>query len=824
MMHGDTFFFEHLIVQPQIRMAESAQTRRQQLRGQAKRKAMLTSITSEGSTWDRVPKAIYEDIMKHNMNWGENNNRSYSSDPNGKGKQEYRNVVNLVAFVLSDDANWQGKQNLSKTDVNRIVLDKLAEYGLERKYFTSNAWRPFMSKVARIIDSVEVNFAQKKVAAGQNFLSYLEARDLAEMYAQSRSGSEETEVSIAAQAVDPKKQSRLAELFGRFGDKGKSTGAAVDKGDVVPHRMSLGTPLNLPTPLPLSRSRSPSPPVTPIPIDPRVAGEKEKQSKEALLEFHKKKANEQLDHMSAHWRTLRTMVFAKGVLNSRRHQMTNYNLWKKSYQELRDVRDQAESNGFSLGDLLTPEQIDWFRDMIHEERHKVLENEKARTWAPAFGKLRKSARLRQQVKLDPPKQYNNPDAIRVDLTTRYYMVLQPPNDIVFMDAKQKGPHIMKTIAKDKYLVLESRDLPDTFEEFRADNRGFLTSLFNNMTSIANKSKLERLMYDCLRFMKQGNVAEVQDIVAYGIEVDQHKPEDLVLDKQIRARTERAKQECRDASGVTREFLLRYLANVKEVRKITPTWQHFMQDDPGRRTPPPLGDEEEKVMPAPVRLFSPVAPSVVPSDAAVINVPLPRRNLGRVLFGQLRQLGIPQAQQDEWMMERLSRYSVSMSSDTKYAPVSYNTFPYRDSKVAYDDKNTGEQFQGFVRSAYRRDPLAKMVGKRSSIGNHVSILATPQRYHILVYKDVPPRALKNLCVQIKKHLRSLSPMANVELFREVGHEYKLVLSADRLRQIGLARLARVLIEYVGKKKKGHHVHFVLLQTIPGGSLHSYRGIM
>ena len=80
------------------------------------------------------------------------------------------------------------------------------------------------------------------------------------------------------------------------------------------------------------------------------------------------------------------------------------------------------------------------------------------------------------------------------------------------------------------------------------------------------------------------------------------------------------------------------------------------------------------------------------------------------------------------------------------------------------------------------------------------------------------------MQIKKHLRSLSPLANVELFREVGHEYKLVLSADRLRQIGLARLARVIIEYVGKKKKGHYVHFVLLQTIPGGSLHSYRGIM
>ena len=96
--------------------------------------------------------------------------------------------------------------------------------------------------------------------------------------------------------------------------------------------------------------------------------------------------------------------------------------------------------------------------------------------------------------------------------------------------------------------------------------------------------------------------------------------------------------------------------------------------------------------------------------------------------------------------------------------------------------------------------------------------------MIVYKDVPPRALKKLCMEIKKHVKSLHYNAHVELFREVGHEYKLVLSADRLRQIGLGRLARVLIEYVGKRRKGHYVHFVLLQTIPGGSLHSYRGIM
>ena len=96
--------------------------------------------------------------------------------------------------------------------------------------------------------------------------------------------------------------------------------------------------------------------------------------------------------------------------------------------------------------------------------------------------------------------------------------------------------------------------------------------------------------------------------------------------------------------------------------------------------------------------------------------------------------------------------------------------------------------------------------------------------MVVYKDVPPQALKKLCQEIKKHVASLSPLAHVELFREVGHEYKLILSAARLRQIGLAALGRILIRYVAKKKKGHYVHFILLQTIPGGSLNNYRGIL
>ena len=30
-------------------------------------------------------------------------------------------------------------------------------------------------------------------------------------------------------------------------------------------------------------------------------------------------------------------------------------------------------------------------------------------------------------------------------------------------------------------------------------------------------------------------------------------------------------------------------------------------------------------------------------------------------------------------------------------------------------------------------------------------------------------------------------------------------------------------FLQKKKRGHYVHYVLLQTVPGGSLHNYMGI-
>ena len=199
------------------------------------------------------------------------------------------------------------------------------------------------------------------------------------------------------------------------------------------------------------------------------------------------------------------------------------------------------------------------------------------------------------------------------------------------------------------------------------------------------------------------------------------------------------------------------------------------------------------------------------------------NVGSRAFEQAQIQGIPQAQMDEFIMEQIGQHRVKMFSAKSMKSMPLNTFPYKSGEYAIDDKNTGEEWQGFVRNAYASDPLSKMHGKRSHIGQHVSILATPERYNIILYKNVPPRALKKLCTQIKKHIASLPKIAHVELFREVGHEYKLVLSADRIRQIGLARLARVLVSFLQKKKRGHYVHYVLLQTIPGGSLHNYMGI-
>ena len=207
----------------------------------------------------------------------------------------------------------------------------------------------------------------------------------------------------------------------------------------------------------------------------------------------------------------------------------------------------------------------------------------------------------------------------------------------------------------------------------------------------------------------------------------------------------------------------------------------------------------------------------------MNTFIPQDMFGRRLFARFHATNVPGYLMEDFIEGRLSEHRVQMFNKT-YENVPLNTFPYKEGEYAIDDKGWGDQFEGFIRAAHNADPLSKMRGKKSQIGNYISLLATPERYHIVVYKDVPPRALKTLCSEIKKHVKSLSPLAHVELFREVGSQYKLVLSADRVRQIGLAALARIIISFVSKKKKGHYVHFILLQTIPGGSLHSYGGFL
>ena len=128
----------------------------------------------------------------------------------------------------------------------------------------------------------------------------------------------------------------------------------------------------------------------------------------------------------------------------------------------------------------------------------------------------------------------------------------------------------------------------------------------------------------------------------------------------------------------------------------------------------------------------------------------------------------------------------------------------------------------MRAAGIADPLAKLHGKKSRIGDYVSINATSQRYHMIVYKGVPPRALKILCQQIKKHIKGLPITAHIELFQEVASQYKLLMSAERIKKSTVKQLARFIINHVASRRKGHYIHFVLLQTVPGGSLMNYQG--
>jgi hypothetical protein len=178
--------------------------------------------------------------------------------------------------------------------------------------------------------------------------------------------------------------------------------------------------------------------------------------------------------------------------------------------------------------------------------------------------------------------------------------------------------------------------------------------------------------------------------------------------------------------------------------------------------------------------------------------------------------------DMLMQRAIRQHTVKMVSAKRWANQPANKFPYKTGEYAIDDKETGKEFEGFVRAAVAADPLARLHGRKSRIGDFVSINATAQRYHMIVYKGVPPRALKILCQQIKKHIYGLPRTAHIELFQEVGSQYKILMSAERIKQISVKLLARFIIKHVASKRRGHYVHFVLLQTVPGGSLMKYQG--
>ena len=171
----------------------------------------------------------------------------------------------------------------------------------------------------------------------------------------------------------------------------------------------------------------------------------------------------------------------------------------------------------------------------------------------------------------------------------------------------------------------------------------------------------------------------------------------------------------------------------------------------------------------------------------------------------------------------NRHIVRLLSQKKYSMLPENKFPYKDSKFVLDDKEHAEQFRGFVRAAALADPLSRLNGIKKKIGEHISINSTPDRYHIIVYKNVPAKALRILCQEIQKHIRSLPRSAHIEMFREVASQYKIVMSAQRLMRVGVKELGRAILELLKRKRQGHYVHIVLLQTVPGGHLMRYEGL-
>ena len=808
-----------------------------------------------------------------------------SKTPN---KEETENLMNLTSYVLADADLWKDKRDLKKADVLKIVLGALDEFGLSKKYFTGNGWRSLTDKVSKVIAAVEQNFSAANRKASVNYIRYLQSRNLDEIRSSSkqRGHSVSTDQFDTGRVETQAEKDALDALFSRFGQAGRATAEAMRTDESVVPPASAEIDVDPPSDAESAltgftglselerqreRSKSREPESEQEDVLPEETELPPAQQDEKIdIEVYKQAAKTHYETTMKRWKELETEVAKKGPDMDARLE-----LWKRSVQAMDNFRHELDRYDLDLRELLSDENYRAYMDMSDSRRASVFKQEK-RQWNMAFIELRQgSRRKRTTVSAPDPPEFDveNPIILDInDINKRYYIELQPPDTLVFKDRDRllKGERFSNVLnrSKDGYLMLKAvvktgkteAGTAKAWKDFKRKHRLWAEEAADLLG--IERTYWDDLLYDCfvcLESMGKYTSKREKNLQRYNALRRIVKLDDWVNGSK-KMTPEQIEQE--------RAFVLQHVSRIN-AQKHSSAYYGFLKQLARRNkyswsdmlgVPVDRLDDEELetgsvssastvktvdsgiapivppqlVTPAPKRKKTIRNVVVVDGGGSGLSMPtiatdqavrIPVAKIGKQIWQNIRMNSVPQAQQDEYMREQLSMHRVYMyGSKTKLPPQAFNTFPYKTSRVAIDDKDTGKMFEGFVRSAQQRDPLSRMTGKRSHIGNYVSILATPQRYHIVVYKDVPPRALKKLCMEIKKHVKSLHYNAHVELFREVGHEYKLVLSADRLRQIGLGRLARVLIEYVSKRRKGHYVHFVLLQTIPGGSLHSYRGIM
>ena len=764
---------------------------------------------------------------------------------NAPARGSYKQMNNIIASILSDDKNWQGKTDLYSTQVEAVVLNKLKTYGIDFMSYSANGRTELKNRIAAISQAVQMAFDNRSDRVVANFFGFIQSlahetpiskdertreRDLS-IFSEAESVTW-SKIDIPAQFT----KTRLRELYDRV-SRSRSAARSMssfrpgftqtipDEPITDPNELARYASLSVvraPTPAPkLSLSRSPEPdrgvsvsPERPPPKSPRKTKE---MVLPAIYEMGPPaypilaSPAEQIkmqDTMSALDEMGPPTVDKASPAEQIKMQDTMSALDEMgppAYPILASPADLLQLRE-PLPDVYEPDPEEKLEEKMSEV--PVTPGEEKISDEPRKPVRKRKRRPLSSFLLEPvgTRGYN----IRVNDEEDTVSVIKPVKN-----AGRRGVKYAQMHQKKRALFQVSDILKDgrllSLDEFKLSRQKDLHVLSH---SVGDRS-IARSIYRNLKLLAKHkrDYQSILKMVQFGRNMqksEQDVSRAIQQDPIVRQRWMKAdKQEVGDLVSETRntfrtltadalDYLNEYHMNNEQRGEDPLAWSYWMN---------PRGL---------------VAPSVVSS----VNPTLVPQNIhGARLFAQVRALGIPMRYMDDWMLGRMSEHRVKMfSTQAAYENVPLNTFPYKEGEYAVDDKGWGKEFEGFVRAAHHADPLAKMSGKKSQIGNYVSILATPDRYHMIVYKDVPPRALKLLCSQIKKHVKSLPPMAHVELFRDLGSEYKLVLSADRVRQIGLAALARVLISFVGKKKKGHYVHFVLLQTIPGGSLHNYGGIL